>query len=212
MPISMKRTLPSLLRQDNHLSNTLPIWFVMTDHERLADPTPLIPYLPRNSALIIRDLDMGRQSETMHQLTPLCQKYGAILMASLSRPPRQLLGDGIHIPEKSLCYWKQTDILRLQPKIITASAHSLSAICRAARFGVDACLLSPVFPTKSHADGASLGMQRFATLCRQTELPIIGLGGISSQHVRRVFLGGAAGIAGIGLFDKFRQEGKIVLR
>lgn len=205
MPISIKRTLPSLVRQDNHLGQTLPIWFAMTDHERLADPTSLISNLPQNSALIIRDLDINRQSETIRRLTPLCRKYAITLMASLSRPPRRLLSDGIHIPEKSLYYWKQTDILRLQPKLITTSAHSIGSVHRAARFGVDACLLSPVFPTKSHTNGVALGMPRFATLCQQTKLPIIGLGGISPERVRRVILGGAAGIAGIGLFKENLQ-------
>jgi len=201
MPISMKRTLPSMVRQDNHQDTTLPTWFVMTDHERLADPVPLIPYLPPNSALIVRDLDIDRQSKTMRRVLPICQDHGVALLTSLNRPPRYLIGDGIHIPENSLCYWKQTDIWRLRPTIITSSAHSFRSLGRAAKFGVDACLLSPVFATKSHKNSASLGMPRFASLCRKASLPVIGLGGISTNQIRRIFMGGATGIAGIGLFE-----------
>lgn len=202
MPISMKRTLPSLVTQDNHQGAMLPVWYAMTDHERLADPAPLIPYLPQNSAVIVRDQNMARQSETIHRISSICRNNGIILMASLSHPPKRLVCDGVHIPEKSLIHWKKTDIYRLQPKIITSSAHSLRSIGRATKFGVDACLLSPVFATKSHRNNNFLGMPRFTSLCHSAKVPIIGLGGISSNHIRRVFMAGAAGIAGIGLFKE----------
>ena len=206
MPISMKRTLPSLAHQDNHQGRTLPFWFAMTDYERLPDPKPLIPHLPHNCALIVRDLDTTRQLETVHRISPICKDNSVTLMASLSRPPRQLACDGVHIPEKSLIHWKKTDIFRLQPKIISSSAHSFRSIARATNFGVDACLLSPVFATKSHKNNDFLGMPRFTSLCHSARVPIIGLGGISTARIHRVFGAGAAGIAGIGLFEDLYQS------
>ena len=205
MPFSVTRTLPRLVRQDNHMPPGLPLWYVMTDIDRLPDPAPLVPHLPDQSALIIRDIDGGRQSATLNSLLPICRDYGVALMASLGRPPITMVGDGIHIPENSLTHWKQTDINRLQPGVLTTSAHTSWSVRKAIKFGVDACLLSPVFATKSHPGGASLGLPRFAAICRQTPLPIVGLGGLSAQQSRRIMLAGASGIAGIGLFEKRHQ-------
>lgn len=202
----MTRTLPRLVHQDNHLPSGLPLWYVMTDIDRLPDPAAFIPDLPDQSAVIVRDTDSERQFETLRRLLPGCRAHGVTLIGSLNRPPRTFFGDGIHIPERSLRYWKQTDITRLQPHILTTSAHSSWSLRKAAWFGVDACLVSPVFATKSHPGSASLGLSRFATICRNTSLPVVGLGGMSMQQSRRILMAGAIGIAGISLFEKLNPE------
>lgn len=75
------------------------------------------------------------------------------------------------------------------------------AVLRAAMFSVDAVLVSPVFPTKSHEASQALGLMRFAAIAAAAPIPVIALGGISAARIRRVFRAGAAGIAGIGLFQ-----------
>ena len=71
---------------------------------------------------------------------------------------------------------------------------------RAALAGVDAVLLSPVFPTKSHPGAAPIGPLRFAAWVRECPLPVYALGGVSLQSARRLASSGAAGFAGIGGF------------
>ncbi len=172
----------------------------MSDEDRLANPAPLLPYLPPASAIIVRRRDPADAREMARALTLAAVSYGVRVLLSATTPIDRLDAHGLHIPEAGLRYWKKTDLERLQPSLVTASAHSPSAAMRAAGFGADAVLVSPVFATESHETRPALGLMRFATIARAAPLPVIALGGITAPQLRRVFHAGAAGIAGIGLF------------
>lgn len=172
----------------------------MTDEQRLPDPSLLLPYLPPDSAVIIRRRKASDAGVLARQVMARARPYGINVLISASRPPDNLDADGVHIPEAALPYWRAGDLRRLRAKLVTASAHSGRAVTQARKLGVDAVLLSPVFPTESHEGGGALGIMRFAAICRHAGLPIIALGGISDHRIRRVRHAGAAGVAGIGLF------------
>jgi thiamine-phosphate pyrophosphorylase len=93
--------------------------------------------------------------------------------------------------------------------LVTAAAHSRRAIVAAARAGVDAVLISPVFSTRSHPDGSTLGVTRFAALARFARslgLGVYALGGITdATKIRRLNQSGATGIAGIDIFIEKNQ-------
>lgn len=173
----------------------------MTDRERLPDPSALVPHLPPNSALIIRDPDPEAAAQMAEKLGVQCRRHNVLVLLSCPEPPQTLTCDGIHIPEKAFTRWRASDLQRLRPGLLTASAHSPRAIRRAARFGCDAVIVSPVFATKSHPGSPSLGFSRFARMVKLSSLPIIALGGIGARDLRRVMLSGAHGIAGISLFS-----------
>jgi thiamine-phosphate pyrophosphorylase len=88
--------------------------------------------------------------------------------------------------------------VRRRDWIVTAAAHSPIAIRLAARLGVDAVLLSPVFATASHPDARTLGPLRFARWARESPVPVYALGGIDAARARRLRGSGAVGFAGIG--------------
>jgi len=201
----MQRTLTTTDRQDNRRARTaatlpVPAWVVMSDMQRLPDPAPIIPYLPPASAVIVRHPDADTATDMARSLIGLARGHGVTLLLSATRPPARLDADGVHIPEAALRNWRASDLARLGPALVTASAHSLRAARRAGRLGADAVLVSPVFTTDSHAGAASLGLSRFVTIVRGAGLPVIALGGITEERIRRVLATGAAGIAGIGLF------------
>jgi len=77
----------------------------------------------------------------------------------------------------------------------TAPAHDLAEIGAAEEAGAALVFLSPVFATRSHPERAPLGPERFTTLARQTELPVIALGGMNAARAKG--LAGAYGWAGI---------------
>jgi thiamine-phosphate pyrophosphorylase len=93
---------------------------------------------------------------------------------------------------------------RKTDRIVTAAAHSEPAIVAAAKAGVEAVLLSPVFPTASHPGGATLGVVRFARLAHLAAslgLFVYALGGVTDgAKIRRLAGSGASGIASIGYF------------
>ncbi|MEQ8319600.1 MAG: thiamine phosphate synthase [Rhodospirillales bacterium] len=175
----------------------------MTDEDRLADPRPVIPHLPPGSAVIVRHRDAKAAAHMASGLLHLARAHDVLVLLSAHTPPKHLHADGLHIPEAALKSWTATDFARLSPALITSSAHSLNAVMTAERRGVDAVLLSPVFPTRSHEGAVSLGLLRFAAITRHARnagLPVIALGGITPARTRRTICAGASGIAGIGLF------------
>ena len=68
----------------------------------------------------------------------------------------------------------------------SAPAHSMREIRTAERAGACLLFLSPVFPTRSHPGGRTLGPVRFGMLARQTRLPVIALGGVDDRRARRI--------------------------
>lgn len=90
---------------------------------------------------------------------------------------------------------------RPKPQLrVTAAAHSERAVVAAARAGVDAVLISPVFATASHPGAKTLGVVRFARLARlaaEKGLRVYALGGVTPGLVRRLAGTGTYGMAGI---------------
>lgn len=82
----------------------------------------------------------------------------------------------------------------------SAPIHSLDELRAAEAAGADLVFLSPLFETRSHPDAAPLGPARFAAIARQTELPVIALGGMNEARGREAEAFGAYGWAGIGAF------------
>lgn len=185
----------------------MPAWVLMTDEVRLADPSALVERLPPGSAVIVRDRDPARRTMTVCGLRAVCRARGVFVAEALTGVPDRLYGDSLHIPEHALGSWRRVDLVRLQPALVTASAHSRGAAVRAFKLGVDAVLLSPVFATRSHPGGAYLGLMRFSAIARQVPLPVIALGGIGLRDVERLREAGATGIAGIGLFAEAPEAG-----
>jgi thiamine-phosphate diphosphorylase len=62
--------------------------------------------------------------------------------------------------------------------------------------GADAVLLSPVCGPRKGAP--SLGLGALARACRETEIPIFALGGVSAENAKACIDAGAAGVAVIG--------------
>jgi thiamine-phosphate pyrophosphorylase len=198
----MQRTLATSGRRDNRRHDILPTWFLMTDLDRLADPSQIVAQLPSHSAVIVRDRDPAMAERTASSLLPLCRSLGVLVLISCQRPPLQLHCDGLHIPESAISNWRLTDLQRLRPVLLTTSAHSLRAIHRCQHLGIDAVIVSPVFATKSHPGAQSLGLMRFAGMIRRSTLPVVALGGVRGADTIRIFSSGADGIAGISLFSE----------
>ena len=63
-----------------------------------------------------------------------------------------------------------------------ATAHDAAELAAAEREQADGVFLSPVFPTRSHPGGATLGRGKFLALARSTALPVIALGGMTAER------------------------------
>ena len=87
--------------------------------------------------------------------------------------------------------------------LIGVSCHSLGASLGAARGGADYIYFSPIFQTPSKANyGPPQGLDRLATICRAVTIPVIAIGGISTENAESCLQSGAAGVAAIRMFQE----------
>lgn len=181
----------------------------MTDPERFAVPEEMLQLLPRGSVLIWRAYGESASPSRMRTLAALVRSKGSVLLiAGHPQAGSQIGIDGLHLPERALRRRFENGYVRLADRgnarlAVTAACHSERAVLAAAAAGVDAVLISPVFPTRSHPEAKPLGVIRFAHLARFARhlgLAPYALGGIANEaDVQRLKGTGAAGIAGISM-------------
>lgn len=109
---------------------------------------------------------------------------------------------GVHLPSVGL---QVSEIRPWLPKdfLIGVSAHARDEVRRACMQKADYLLLGHVFPTKSKSGyGSPLGLDYLRATCSSASLPVFGLGGICPELLGAVLETGAAGVAGIGLFQR----------
>jgi thiamine-phosphate pyrophosphorylase len=179
-----------------------PLWF-MTDRARVADPVAVAAVLPRGAGVILRDYGAADRAQLAAALAETCRRRGLLfLVAGDERLAAMAGADGLHLPE-----WQAgrvAAVRRSHPMwLVTAAAHSRTALRRAALAGADAAFLSPVFPSRSHPGAPALGTVRFAALIRSTGMPVYALGGVDDQSIGRLRHTGDSGVAAIGAVAGF---------
>jgi thiamine-phosphate pyrophosphorylase len=173
--------------------HAMPALVLMTD-DRLADPIAAARALPRGSTVILRAKDDAKRAMLAAKLRPITRSGGTKLLVADDTALAQRVGaDGIHLPEaraRQAAHWRA----RQPGWIITAAAHSLWA----AHVGnVDALILAPVFPTRSHPGGNCLGPIHLRLIAQQVRIPIYALGGINAVTARQLRGAKLAGLAAI---------------
>lgn len=121
--------------------------------------------------------------------------------------------DGVHLTTRSL----RPNIIREvfgAELLIGVSTHSLAEARLARDEAADFAVLGPVFETISKPIyGPALGLRKLAEAAQDLKsFPIIGLGGVTVDNAADCLAAGAAGIAGISLFEDPKRVGELVER
>ncbi len=82
--------------------------------------------------------------------------------------------------------------------VIGVSCHTVEEL-RAAE-GADFVVFGPVFYKAGH--GPPVGLERLAEACRAARMPVLALGGVDESNAAACIDAGAAGIAGIRMFQR----------
>lgn len=182
---------------------SLPRAFFVTDPVRTPDPIAVARRLPRGFGVIWRHYGAASRIATGHALARICRQRGLVLLVANDPALAARIGaQGVHWPERQL-----KGVRARWPGIIeTASAHSRAAISRAAARGVDAVLVSAIFPSNSPSAGPALGALRFRLLARDASLPVYALGGLNAANAARA-MHHAAGWAAIeGVLEGWKKR------
>ena len=116
--------------------------------------------------------------------------------------------DGVHLRSDDISasevrnVWKQAE--RSGAPVVGVSCHSSEEVHHAASEGADFVVFGPVFEKNKIKGSAPTGVEALRHACRE-KIPVLGLGGVTLENAKACMEAGAAGIAGIRLF----QEGKI---
>ena len=110
--------------------------------------------------------------------------------------------DGVHLrsvdtsPAEVRRIWTQSDAdARLT---IGVSCHTPSEVAQAAAQGADFAVFGPIFEKKSVQP---TGLDALRLACRE-KIPVLAIGGVTMQNAAGCLQAGAAGIAGIRLFQE----------
>lgn len=165
-----------------------------TDAARAPDPAKVIAKLPHGSIVICRDYEHPDREAYARELRAITHENGQfLLVAGDVALARRVGADGVHLPE----YMLRSRHVLSGFRLVTAACHTLQAMRRAERLGVDFILVSPVFSTRSHANARTLGPHRYARLTFRTLSAHIALGGVNVRTVRKLRGLGLAGVAAI---------------
>lgn len=148
-----------------------------------------------------RKLDKKATTVMLKRINRYCEEVNCrLLVNGLPQPEYLDYVAGVHLPSHQLMSLSGRC---LGPEyLVAASCHNTYELQHACRIGINFAVLSPVCPTPSHADRPVLGWDRFASLVRDSTIPVFALGGLCNDDLQRAWEAGAQGISMIrGLWE-----------
>ncbi len=180
--------------------------YYITDRNGISGVEPLLKNIERQILagvdwIQIREKDLST-SELLALSRRVVQLAGRTRVLINSRLDVALASGahGIHLPSNSP---PPLQFKRLKPGLsVGVSCHDRAELIRAQEEGADYALLGPVFPPLSKSTKSlGIGLKQFAELAAEVCIPVFALGGITTASMADCQRAGAAGVAGISLFQ-----------
>ncbi|MGP1353273.1 MAG: thiamine phosphate synthase [Parasphingopyxis sp.] len=170
----------------------LPRLWMMTDERQGDNLWPALKALPRGSGVIVRHYSLAppERRRLIARIREIARARRLLLIvAGSAQFARATRAEGFHSrsPHRT-----PRDLLR------TVAVHDEAELRLAERIGADLVFISPVFATRSHPGGRTLGRMRFGRLATRSRMPVVALGGMNRRRAQSLRGFGIYGWAAIG--------------
>ncbi|MFT6077795.1 MAG: thiamine-phosphate pyrophosphorylase [Myxococcota bacterium] len=187
----------------------LPQMFFFTDRKRIENIFEVVEYLPKNTAIIIReyDLEYSDRLEFSQKIAAIAKQNKQIVLVGKSwKLARQIRADGVHFSDLDSNIFLPQNCKKM---ILSFSCHHPKSLIRAKKLNADLVFFSPVFATKSHPNKKPVGIFALRNFAKRTSLksniPTFALGGINENNVKLLSGAFVSGFGGISNFLRNRS-------
>lgn len=105
---------------------------------------------------------------------------------------------GVNLPERDISVGEARTLMG--QRLVGRSVHSVESAVAAERDGADYVIFGPVWPSLSHRHEEPKGTRALAEVARALRIPVLAIGGVTSERAEECAKAGAAGYAAITLF------------
>lgn len=177
----------------------------ITDRNTLG-PEPLLDAIARNLAagvtwIQIREKDLSARAlfDLVEAAIKLPNPHGSKIIVNTRADVAIAAGAaGVHLPSGSPAarLWRRPGFL------IGVSCHAVEEVRNAEAEGADYAVFGPVFAPLSKSGLEPSGLEGLAQASAAVRIPVLALGGVTRENSAACISAGAAGVAGISLFQK----------
>jgi len=183
----------------------LPKTWLFSDERLAIGVARLAALLPPGSGIVLRhdSFAAGARWRLLRRLMRTARARGLIiLLAGTPDTARRWGADGVHLRQHGA---GRTALARRLGLLVTLPVHDAREAHRARRAGADGVFVSPLHPTRSHPDAATLGRAAWLRLARLSGAEAIALGGMTPKRAR--ILSRASGIqTGWAAIDAWEEK------
>ena len=141
-----------------------------------------------------KDLPSGEMLALAYRLRAITQGKALLIINDRVDVAIACDADGVHLPESGIPP-KIARQVAGKDMLVGRSVHSSKAAVEAQRSGADYLEVGTIFSSRSHPDGSAGGLDLLREVVGAVDLPILAIGGVTTDNAADVVASGANGAA-----------------